>query len=124
VEGRLASLARFGVDLTITLCNKARSTSMTVSALDFKLGIRMLRRYPTITVMATAAMAVAIALGMLYFEGLNKVLHPVLPIAGGDRIVTIRNFDSAKFDAEPRSLHDFAVWRTQVRTIEQLGAAW
>ena len=96
---------------------------MNVSALDLKLGVRMLRRYPGITVIATAAMAVAIALGMLYFEGLNKVLRPVLPIAGGDRIVTIRNFDVAKIEAEARSLHDFAVWRTQVRTIEHLGAA-
>jgi putative ABC transport system permease protein len=97
---------------------------MNVSALDFKLGLRMLRRYPGITAMATVAMAVAIALGMLYFEGLNKILHPVLPVAGGDRIITIRNFDVAKLEAEERSLHDFATWRTQVRTIEHLGAAW
>ncbi len=96
---------------------------MNVSALDFKLGLRMLRRYPGITAMATVAMAVAIALGMLYFEGLNKILHPVLPVAGGDRIITIRNFDVAKLEAEERSLHDFATWRTQVRTIEHLGAA-
>ena len=73
---------------------------MNLSALDFKLGLRMLRRYPGITAMATVAMAVAIALGMLYFEGLNKVLHPVLPVAGGDRIITIRNFDVAKIEAE------------------------
>jgi putative ABC transport system permease protein len=96
---------------------------MNVSALDFKLGLRMLRRYPGITVMGTVAMTVAIALGLLYFEGLNKVLHLVLPVTGGNRIITIRNFDVAKIDAETRSLHDFAAWRTQVRTIEHLGAA-
>ena len=97
---------------------------MNVSVLDFKLGLRMLRRYPGITAMATTAMAVAMALGILYFEGLNKILHPVLPVAGGDRIITIRNFDVAKLEAEERSLYDFAVWRTQVRAIEHLGAAW
>src|SRR5256885_13698457 len=97
---------------------------MTVSTLDLKLGVRMLRRYPAITAMGTVAMAVAIALGVLYFEALNKVLHPVLPVAGGDRIITIRNFDVAKVEAEARSLHDFATWRTQVKTIEYLGAAW
>jgi putative ABC transport system permease protein len=96
---------------------------MTLSALDFTLGLRMLQRYPGITAMATVAMAVAIALGILYFEGINKVLQPVLPVAGGDRIITIRNFDVAKVQAEERSLHDFATWRTQVRTIEHLGAA-
>ena len=96
---------------------------MAISLLDFKLGVRMLRRYPGITAMSTVAMAVAIALAMLYFEGLSKVLHPTLPIAGGDRIITIRNFDVARIEAEERSLHDFAVWRTQVKTIEHLGAA-
>ena len=40
---------------------------MNLSALDFKLGVRMLRRYPGITAISTVAMAVAIALGMLYF---------------------------------------------------------
>src|SRR4051812_40028353 len=97
---------------------------MDISALDLKLGVRMLRRYPGIAAMGTVAMAVAIALGMLYLEVLNKVLNPVLPVAGGDRIITIRNFDVAKIDAEARSLHDFATWRTQARTIEHLGAAW
>jgi len=96
---------------------------MNASALDFILGVRMLRRYPGITAIGTVAMAVAIALGMLYFEGLSKVLHPVLPVAGGDRIITIRNFDLARREAEERSLHDFATWRRQVRTIEHLGAA-
>src|SRR5690349_4289276 len=93
------------------------------SSLDFTVGLRMLRRYPGITVIGTIAMAVAIALGIVYFEGLQKVLQPTLPIAGGDRIVTIRNFDMSRREAEERSLHDFATWRTEVRTIEYLGAA-
>jgi hypothetical protein len=50
--------------------------SLIVSALDLELGVRMLRRYPGISAMGTVAMAVAIALGMLYFEGLDKVLQP------------------------------------------------
>src|SRR5882724_7475712 len=77
---------------------------MNVSALDFKLGLRMLRRYPGITAIGTVAMAVSIALGMLYVEGLTKGLYPTLPVA-------------------EQSLHDFAISRTSVRTIEQFGAA-
>ena len=96
---------------------------MNVSALDFKLGLRMLRRYPGITAIGTVAMAVAIALGMLYFEGLTKGLHPTLPVANGDRIVTVRYWDIGKRTVEERSLHDFAMSRTNVKTIEQLGAA-
>ena len=34
---------------------------MTMSALDFKLGLRMLRRYRGITAISTVAMAVALA---------------------------------------------------------------
>jgi putative ABC transport system permease protein len=96
---------------------------MNVSALDFKLGLRMLRRYPGITTIGTVAMAVAIALGMLYFEGLNKALHPTLPVAEGDRIVTVRHWDTAKRTVENRSLHDFTISRTNVKTIEHFGAA-
>ena len=96
---------------------------MTVSALDVKLGLRMLRRYPGITVIGTVAMAVAIALGMLYFEGLQKGLDPTLPVAEGDRIVTVRSWDIGKRTVEDRSLHDFAISRTNVKTIEHFGAA-
>ena len=96
---------------------------MTMSALDFKLGLRMLARYPGITVISTVAMAVAIALGMLYWEGLNKALRPTLPVADGDRIVTVRYWDVGKRTVEDRSLHDFAISRTNVKTIEHFGAA-
>lgn len=96
---------------------------MNVSVLDFKLGLRMLRRYPGITAIGTVAMAVGIALGMLYFEGLAKGLYPTLPVPNGDRIVAIRYWDIAKRTVQEQSLHDFAVSRTNVKTIEQLGAA-
>jgi predicted permease len=95
---------------------------MNVSALDFTLGLRMLRRYPGITAIGTVAMAVAIALGMLYVEGLTKGLHPTLPVANGDRIVTVRYWDIGKRTVEERSLHAFAMLRTNVKTIEQFGA--
>ena len=96
---------------------------MNLSSLDFKLGVRMLRRYPGITAISTVAMAVAIALGMLYFEGLHKALHPTLPVADGDRIVTVRYWDVGKLAVEDRSLHEFAISRTTVKTIEHFGAA-
>src|SRR5262245_16108291 len=96
---------------------------MTLSALDFKLGLRMLARYPGITAIGTVAMAVAIALGMLYFEGLHQGLSPTLPVEQADRIVTVRYWDIAKHAVEERSLHDFTIARASVKTIEQFGAA-
>lgn len=91
--------------------------------LDFKLGLRMLARYPGLTVVGTVAIAVAIALGALYFEALNKWQNPVLPVRDADRIVSIRNWDANRLGAEARSLFDFATWRTDVKTVEPLGAA-
>jgi putative ABC transport system permease protein len=96
---------------------------MNLSALDFKLGLRILRRYPGITAIGTVAMGVGMALGMLYFEGLNKALHPTLPVADGDRIVAVRYWDVGKRTVEARSLHDFAMSRTNLKTIEHFGAA-
>jgi predicted permease len=94
-----------------------------MSALDFKLGLRMLRRFPGITVIGTVAMAVAMALGMVYFEGLYKGLYPTLPVANGERIVTVRYWDIGKRAVEDRSLHDFTIARASVKTIEQFGVA-
>jgi putative ABC transport system permease protein len=93
------------------------------SALDFKVGFRMLSRYPGLTIVSTIAIAVAIALGTVYFEALNKWQNPQLPVQDADRVVSIRNWDVNEFRPEGRMLHDFASWRQQVRTIDNLGAA-
>ena len=93
------------------------------SSLDFKVGLRMLKRYPGLTIVGTVAMAVAIALGSLYFEAVDKWQNPRLPVADADRVVSIADWDVNAFRPEGRLLHDFAIWREQVRTIENLGAA-
>ncbi|HEX6943568.1 MAG TPA: ABC transporter permease [Gemmatimonadaceae bacterium] len=100
-----------------------RGKQLRFSMLDFKVGLRMLARYPGLTVVGTVAIAVAIALGSLYFEAVNKWQNPKLPIRGGDRVVNVLSWDAGEVGIERRSLHDFSVWRQQARTIEQLGAA-
>src|SRR5688572_2630621 len=94
-----------------------------LSSLDFKVGLRMLARYAWLTVVSTVAIAVAIALGSLYFEALNKRQNPDLPVRDPERVVSIRNWDVNEFRPEARLLHDFATWRAQVKTVENLGAA-
>ena len=93
------------------------------SALDVRLGVRMLARYPGITVVSTVAIAVAVGLGAAYFEVVDKFLHPRLDIPGGDRVVSIVNWDRKRLTVEPRALQDFATWRTQLKTVENLGAS-
>jgi predicted permease len=82
-----------------------------------------LARYPGLTLVGTVAIAIAIALGSLYFEALNKFQNPRLPVADADRIVTVRNWDVDALSQESRSLYDFGIWRDQVKTIDHLGAA-
>jgi putative ABC transport system permease protein len=93
------------------------------SWLDFKVGFRMLARYPGLTLVGTVAISIAIALGTVYFEAVDKWQNPRLPGEGGDRVVSVRSWDASQLATEGRALHDFAVWREQVRTVNHLGAA-
>jgi putative ABC transport system permease protein len=100
-----------------------RMRALAVSWLDFKVGIRMLARYPGLTLVGTVAIAVAIALGSVYFEAINKWQHPRLPIRDAERVVQVREWDVRAARTEGRILHDFATWREQVKTIDHLGVA-
>ena len=55
--------------------------------LDFKLGYRMLIKYPGLTVVGGLAIAVAIAIGAAAFEFTHDLINPTLPIdrSGGAR---------------------------------------
>ena len=100
-----------------------RIVRLRCSWLDFKVGVRMLWRFPGISLVGTVAIAVAIALGAIYFEAINKWQNPRLPIPDGDRVVSIRNWDVKAAAPEGRMLHDFAIWRARVKTVDHLGAA-
>ena len=60
------------------------------SWLDIKLGIRMLVRYPGLTIVGGVAIAFAIWVGASGFEFLKQMVDPSLPLRGGDRLVAIR----------------------------------
>lgn len=79
-----------------------------VSWLDFKLGFRMLVKYPGLTLVGGLAMAFAIWVGAGAFEFVAQVLHPTLPLEDDHRIVGIQNWDAARGRVERRVLHDFS----------------
>jgi predicted permease len=91
-------------------------------SLDFKLGFRMLVKYPGLTVVGGIAMAFAIWAGVVTFVMVGQVVHPTLPLPGGDRIVQIGNWDVSINDVEPRATSDFLVWREGLRSVTDLGA--
>jgi predicted permease len=94
----------------------------TPSMLDIRLGIRMLSKYPGLTVVGGIAFAVGIAVGAAYFEFVNDIWNARLPLPDSDRIVGIQNWDASAGAPQYRSLHDFEMWREQVESIEELGA--
>jgi predicted permease len=92
------------------------------SWVDFKLGGRMLVKYPGLTLIGGLTLAVAIGVGAAWFEVTRQVVNPRLPLADGDRIVSIHNWDAAESTVEARSLYDFQLWREQLTSIRELGA--
>jgi putative ABC transport system permease protein len=95
---------------------------MGLSWLDFKLGFRMLSRYPMLTVVGSLAMAVAIAVGAGTFEVIRRVTDPWLPFPDGDRIVGLNYWHRVESGARPPTSYDVLNWREGLRTVEDIGA--
>jgi predicted permease len=91
-------------------------------SLDFTLGVRMLRKYPGLTIVGGLAIAFAIWAGATGYEVVARVLYRPLPFVEAERIVTIGNWDAARSRLEQPSLHDYTSWRNQVPSVEDLGA--
>ena len=90
--------------------------------LDLKLGVRMLLKYPGLTLVGGMAIAFAIAVGAAGFELVKQVVDPELRLPAGERLVGIRHWNgNSSFQIDP-TLHDVSEWRESLRTIEELGA--
>lgn len=101
---------------------EARREWMKVSWLDFKVGFRMLVKYPVLTLVGGMAIAFAIWVGAGTFEFVSQLLFPTLPLDGGDRIVGIDVQDVAGNRTERRVIHDFVTWREELSAVSELGA--
>ena len=99
-----------------------RIDDVRVSWLDFKLGFRMLARYPGLTVVGGLAMAFAIWMGTATFELMTQLMRPTLPLPAGEEIVGLRLWDAKTNRQEMRASYDFMVWRDELRSVGNLGA--
>jgi putative ABC transport system permease protein len=95
----------------------------TVSWLDWKLGARLLLKYPALTIIGGVSLAGAIAIGAVGIELADELLYKRLPFDDGGRVVRLETQDTAASRVEPRVLHDFAIWRRSLKTVAELGAA-
>ena len=94
-----------------------------VSWLDWKLGARLLLKYPALTVIGGLSLAGAITIGAVGIELADELLYKRLPFDEGGRVVRLETQDTAASRVEPRVLHDFAIWRRSLKTVAELGAA-
>jgi putative ABC transport system permease protein len=91
-------------------------------SVDFKLGMRMLAKYPGLTAVALFALSLAIGAGSAYLEFVNDLLHGKLPFPEAHRIVGIQVWDQESGDPDPKQAANFVAWRDSLRSIETLAA--
>ena len=89
---------------------------------DYKLGLRMLLKYPGLTLAGGLALAIAIGIGAGWYDLMGKFMAPTIPLPEGDRLVLIETQNTLTNAPEPRVVRDFLEWRRELRTIEDLGA--
>src|SRR5688572_18252180 len=92
------------------------------SALDVRLGVRMLVKYPVLSLVSVVGMAVAIAIGSGAYIVIDALLDPALPLPRGERVVALRNAIITEPGRNQASLGDFVVWRDELKSVQNLAA--
>jgi putative ABC transport system permease protein len=90
---------------------------------DVRSGVRMLVKYPTLSLVAIVTLGLGIGLGTTVFCVVNGGLFKGLPFPDADRVVAVVATNPAQ--NQPRqavSVHDFAVWQARQTSFEKLGA--
>ena len=100
----------------------SRAVRPAFSWLDLKLALRMLVRYPGLTLTGGLGIAVAMMIVVGLFSMNKYHFHPAIPLSDGDRLVGLENWDRRTHREERRSLHDFVQWREAMKSVEDMSA--
>ncbi|HEX6132733.1 MAG TPA: ABC transporter permease [Longimicrobiales bacterium] len=93
------------------------------SWLDVKLGVRMLGKYPGLSLVSVLGMSVAIAIGAGGFGFIHALMDTELPLDEGERVVSLQNSDVRNpGNPDRHSVHDFVTWRDELRSVGDLTA--
>jgi predicted permease len=90
--------------------------------LDVKLGLRLLAKYPGLTVVSTVALAIGIAIVAGFHTSTNFFVNPSLPVPDEDGVVAIWNRDLGRSDRGPLTVGDMLTLREDLRSVEDVGA--
>jgi predicted permease len=123
-EARYAALRAFGgVEQAKERQREARMFGWLAGwSMDLRLGVRMLFKYPGLTIVGGLAMAFAIWAGIVIVQVVGLFTNPTLPISDGARLVEIRSIDVAASVQEKKILHDFLEWQQSLRSLTDVGA--
>jgi putative ABC transport system permease protein len=92
------------------------------SLLDWKLGFRMLFKYPGLSIVGGLALAVAIGFGAGFAHMGSQILFPDLGFEEGDRIVRLDRYDAASRGSRPLRAEELLAWREKLTRIDELSA--
>jgi predicted permease len=91
-------------------------------SLDLKLAWRMLVNHRWLSLVGGLGIALAVAIGTIFFGVRDAVLHSTLPFEGGEQVIALEVRDTEGNEPERRILHELALWREELRSVEELGA--
>ena len=124
-EARRAALRAFGgVEQARELCREARGVRMLQDLWqDLRYGARKLRKSPGFTLVAVMTLALGIGANTAIFSVVNAVLLRPLPFPDSERIVALEGVNPSKGITDSNmSAPDFADWKEQGRSFEQVAA--
>ena len=118
----LSFFMRFTVHRLARIVRRLAGGDAAPSALDIKLGARILAKSPGLSLVGGLGIAVAVALGAAGYAVVNSYFFPTVPLNEGDRLVSLAKFDPQARHEEDRLLRDFVAWRRDLRMVTDVGA--
>jgi predicted permease len=90
---------------------------------DIRSGVRMLVKYPTLSLVAVLTLSLGIGLSTTVFCVVNGGLFKGLPFPEADRVVAlVATNPSQNQPRQPISVQDLAVWQARQTSFEKIGA--
>ena len=93
-----------------------------VFTLDVTLGLRMLRKYWGLSLIGGLAIAVVIGICTAVFLYFDVMWSTALPIADGERVVSLQVWDPSARRRSEIALDDFDRWRDELASLDDVGA--
>ena len=93
---------------------------MTQLLTDIRSGLRMLVKYPTLSIVAILTLGLGIGLSTTVFCIVNGGLFKGLPFPSADRIVSVVNTRPAQNQPQqPISVQDLVIWKERQTSFER-----